>query len=237
MVPVVPWACDRAARGGRNAGQTERVVAVATIAAPVAGQIPDQTAIESVPFACTVPGGVFYDPNGDPLVLTAARGDGAAPRALPAGMTLDVADRTYTEEREIAPPALPEAAGGNGGPLTYELTSEPAGLRFDPETRVLSGAPDRHGRLTFTDVAHDADANRELSDAAVLTFAVTVREAPCRRILRPVLAAIGRATLYDDGFRSLAVELHLCNAPRGLDVQNILAPVFMKRHKKNHFST
>ena len=117
-----------------------------------------------------------------------------APRFLEA-----VAELTFTEERAIEPLTLPEAAGGNGGPLTYELTSKPAGLaglRFDPATRVLSGTPDRHGRLAFTYVAHDADGNRTLSDAAVLTFVVTVREAPYRRILRPVLAALGRATLY-----------------------------------------
>ncbi|MDE0221904.1 MAG: cadherin-like domain-containing protein, partial [Spirochaetaceae bacterium] len=110
-----------------------------------------------------------------------------------------VEDLTFVAESEIEPLTLPAASGGNG-PLTYELTSEPAGLaglRFDPETRVLSGTPQRGGRLTFTYVAHDADANRELSDAAVLTFEVTVRDAPYRRILRPVLAAIGRATLYE----------------------------------------
>ena len=109
-----------------------------------------------------------------------------------------VGDLAFTAETEIEPITLPEAAGGNG-PLTYALSSEPAGLaglRFDPATRVLSGTPDRDGRLTFTYVAHDADDNRESSDAAVLTFTVTVREAPYRRILRPVLAAIGRATLY-----------------------------------------
>ncbi len=109
-----------------------------------------------------------------------------------------VGDLTFVAEREIEPITLPAASGGNG-PLTHALSSEPAGLAglmFDPATRVLSGTPDRHGRLTFTYVAHDADANRELSDAAVLTFVVTVREAPYRRILRPVLAALGRATLY-----------------------------------------
>ncbi len=109
-----------------------------------------------------------------------------------------VGDLTFVAEREIEPITLPPASGGNG-PLTHALSSEPAGLAglmFDPATRVLSGTPDRHGRLTFTYVAHDADANRELSDAAVLTFVVTVREAPYRRILRPVLAALGRATLY-----------------------------------------
>ena len=109
-----------------------------------------------------------------------------------------VAGLTFTAEHEIEPLILPAATGGNG-PLTYTLTSEPAGLAgltFDPATRVLSGTPARAGRLTFTYVARDADANRELSDAAVLTFAMTVQEAPYRRNLRPMLAAFARATLY-----------------------------------------
>ena len=48
----------------------------------------------------------------------------------------------------------PAAAGGNGGPYSYDLTSAPeglAGLSFDPNTRVLSGMPEEEkGRWTFT---------------------------------------------------------------------------------------
>ena len=77
--------------------------------------------------------------------------------------------------------ALPEATGGNGAISTYSLTSDPAGLaglEFDPATRTLSGTPAAAGSLTFTYTAHDADANRAATDAAVLTFAVTVRDLP-----------------------------------------------------------
>ncbi len=74
---------------------------------------------------------------------------------------------------------LPEATGGNGA-LTYTLTSVPqglAGLAFDPETRQLSGTPPTEsGSWTFTYRADDADGNRSETDAAILTFTVTVRD-------------------------------------------------------------
>ena len=102
----------------------------------------------------------------------------------------------------MEPVALPEAAGGDGA-LTYSLTSEPAGLAglvFDPATRRLSGTPAAAGRYEFTYTARDADANRAGTDAAALTFAVTVQAAPdpaaaVRRILRRTLAAVGTRTL------------------------------------------
>ena len=85
------------------------------------------------------------------------------------------------EDAAMAAVALPEATGGNGA-LTYTLTSAPtglAGLVFDPETRRLSGTPPESGSWTFTYRADDADSNRSETDAAILTFTVTVRdEAP-----------------------------------------------------------
>ena len=74
----------------------------------------------------------------------------------------------------MAAVVLPAATGGNGA-LAYSLASDPAGLAglgFDAATRTLSGTPTAGGSLTFTYTAHDADANRAASDAAVLTFAV-----------------------------------------------------------------
>ena len=78
--------------------------------------------------------------------------------------------------RAMAPVVLPQATGGDGA-LTYSLTSAPAGLAgldFDPATRRLSGTPGSLGSWTFTYRAEDADADRTDSDAAVLTFGVTV---------------------------------------------------------------
>ncbi len=98
------------------------------------------------------------------------------------------------------PVVLPEATGGDGE-LTYTLASEPAGLAglsFNAATRRLSGTPDAAGEYGFTYTAHDADANRAESDAAVLTFTVTVedpRTAQVRQSVRRTLAAVARRSL------------------------------------------
>ncbi len=83
-----------------------------------------------------------------------------------------------TGDEAMAAVTLPEATGGNGD-LSYTLTSTPrglAGLAFDPETRQLSGTPAAGGSWTFTWRADDADGNRSETDAAILTFTVTVRD-------------------------------------------------------------
>ena len=95
---------------------------------------------------------------------------------------------------------LPEATGGNGA-LTYSLISVPAGLAglsFDPATRRLSGTPTEEGSYVFTYRAEDADPNRADSDAAVLTFGVTVedpRTALLRKTMKRTLAAVARRAL------------------------------------------
>ena len=95
---------------------------------------------------------------------------------------------------------LPEATGGNGA-LTYSLTSVPAGLAglsFEPATRRLSGTPTEEGSYVFTYRAEDADANQADSDAAVLTFGVTVedpRTALLRKTMKRTLAAVARRAL------------------------------------------
>ncbi len=95
---------------------------------------------------------------------------------------------------------LPEATGGNGA-LTYSLTSVPAGLAglsFDPATRRLSGTPAEEGSYVFTYRAEDADTNQADSDAAVLTFGVTVedpRTALLRKTVKRTLAAVARRAL------------------------------------------
>ena len=95
---------------------------------------------------------------------------------------------------------LPEATGGNGA-LTYSLTSVPAGLAglsFDPAARRLSGTPTEEGSYVFTWRAEDADENRADSDAAVLTFGVTVddpRTALLRKAVKRTLAAVARRAL------------------------------------------
>ncbi len=117
----------------------------------------------------------------------------AAPHfdAAPAALALSLTRTTDV--------VLPAAAGGNGA-LSYRLTSDPAGLAgltFDPATRTLAGTPTADGSYTFTYRAEDADENRAETDAAVLTFAVTVADTtPARkRFLTRTLAVMGAQTL------------------------------------------
>ncbi len=101
----------------------------------------------------------------------------------------------------MTPVVLPEATGGNGGPYTYGLSSEPtglAGLSLDAATRTLSGTPDvERGRWTFTYWAHDGDDNFTTADAAQLTFTVQVGAAPemQRRAVKSTVAALATRTV------------------------------------------
>ena len=91
-----------------------------------------------------------------------------------------VSSLTLVLDEAVEPVVLPEATGGNGA-LSYALTSAPAGLAglsFDPASRRLSGAPSAEGSYEFTYTAHDADANRAASDAAVLMCQSALKIAP-----------------------------------------------------------
>ena len=87
-----------------------------------------------------------------------------------------VANRTYTEGEAISPLPLPEASGGNGT-LSYSLTPTVPGLTFNSATSTLSGTPTAAGTYGMTYQAVDGDANTAVSDAATLTFTITVQPA------------------------------------------------------------
>ena len=99
--------------------------------------------------------------------------------------TETVDDQTEVEDIAMADLVLPVATGGNGT-LTYTLacasgatgcTGTPAlppGLSFDASTRTLSGTPTATGTTTLTYTVTDADDNVTASDAAMLTFDITV---------------------------------------------------------------
>ena len=101
----------------------------------------------------------------------------------------------------MTPVVLPAATGGNGGPYEYTLSSVPsglAGLDFSESSRTLSGTPNvERGSWTFTYTAHDGDGNRAASDAARLTFRVTVGMAPevQRRAVKRSLVALATGTM------------------------------------------
>ena len=87
-----------------------------------------------------------------------------------------VDDQTYVVGQAIAPLTLPQASGGNGA-LTYALAPTVPGLTFDPARRTLTGTPTHTGTYGMTYSVVDGDENTAASDAAVLTFRVTIEEA------------------------------------------------------------
>ena len=86
-----------------------------------------------------------------------------------------VPNQTYTVGETIGPLTLPEASGGNGS-LSYSLTPTVPGLTFAAATRTLSGTPTAAGSYTMTYQAVDGDTNTAASDAALLTFTISVLE-------------------------------------------------------------
>ena len=82
-----------------------------------------------------------------------------------------VAAQEYTVGTEIAPLVLPEATGGTA-PLTYSVSSLPAGLSFDAATRTISGTPtaatDGEVLIIYTVVDND----RQVTVLALFTITV-----------------------------------------------------------------
>ena len=86
-----------------------------------------------------------------------------------------VDDQTYTEGVAINMLTLPEASGGDGT-LSYSLSPTVPGLTFAAATRTLSGTPTSLGSYDMTYQAVDGDNNTAASDAATLSFTITVQE-------------------------------------------------------------
>ena len=82
-------------------------------------------------------------------------------------------DATVGEAFSLTLPAA-DPGSGNGGPYEYRLWHRGQnrnfmdqainGLRFDPETRTLSGTPQKSGVLLLSYVVHDNDDNRRVED-------------------------------------------------------------------------
>ena len=65
-------------------------------------------------------------------------------------------DITATAGTEVSGVELPAAEGGSGD-ITYSVSELPAGLAFDPETRMISGTPEAAGTTEVTYTATDGD--------------------------------------------------------------------------------
>ena len=86
-----------------------------------------------------------------------------------------IPDKSYVQNRAIDSETLPAATGGDGT-LTYTISPHlPAGLAFEPATRLLSGTPTTAQPATlYTYTATDSDTVDP--DSASLTFSITVRD-------------------------------------------------------------
>ena len=107
-----------------------------------------------------------------------------------------VIDQAYLI-KEVVSLTLPLATGGNGS-LTYSLTPEVPGLTFAAATRTLSGTPSSAGTYDMTYQAADGDDNTAASDAATLSFTITVQE-PEPPDTAPTFAGMVRDQTYTEG--------------------------------------
>ena len=82
----------------------------------------------------------------------------AAATALDLGSGPD--NRTYTAGTAIDALTLPGASGGDGE-FTYSLSPEVPGLRFDPDTRRLTGTPSEAGDWLMTYRVRDASGDTD----------------------------------------------------------------------------
>ena len=106
-------------------------------------------------------------------------------------------DQSYTVGVAISALVLPQASGGNGS-LTYSLTPSIPGLSFDQNSRTLTGTPTTTGTYDMTYQVQDGDANTAASDAATLTFAITVQE-PLPPDTAPAFAVTVADQTYTEG--------------------------------------
>ena len=93
--------------------------------------------------------------------------------------TTPIETEIFVQNMAITSITLPEATGGNGD-ITYTLTL-PAGLSFDPATRIVSGTPEAASMspMDYIYTAADGDGDTTSTDEATLTFRIpSVTQAP-----------------------------------------------------------
>ena len=130
--------------------------------------------------------------------------------AFGSGATITAKD--YLQNDQIRQFTLPVASGGNGN-LEYSISpSLPAGLEFVEASRLIRGTPTGHqAATTYTYKVEDSDGNRTDSDAATLTFDITVQQDDSPNF--------GSATIppqvYVQGFTITPLELPVATGGNG----------------------
>ncbi len=111
------------------------------------------------------------------LTFTVTVEEAPEPDTAPSFGSQTVPNQSYTVGVAIGALVLPQATGGNGS-LSYSLTPSVPGLTFDQNSRTLTGTPTTAGTHLVQYRVEDGDSNTAASDAATLTFTITVQEPP-----------------------------------------------------------
>ena len=120
-----------------------------------------------------------------------------------------IANQSYTVGTAINALVLPEARGGTA-PLTYSVSTLPAGLAFDATTRTLSGTPTAatNGAVTIIYTVIDSDR-----DAGALIFSIAVEEGEMPPpVADAQLMATPSAIREDAGTTQIALTVSLATA-------------------------
>ena len=120
-----------------------------------------------------------------------------------------IANQSYTVGTAISALVLPEARGGTA-PLTYSVSTLPAGLAFDATTRTLSGTPTAATAGAVTIIYTVIDSDR---DASALIFSIAVEEGEMPPpVADAQLMATPSAIREDAGTTQIALTVSLAAA-------------------------
>ena len=134
-----------------------------------------------------------------------------------------VADQEYAVGTAIEPLVLPEPTGGDA-PITYSVSTLPAGLVFDAATRTISGTPtavtDGAVNIVYTVIDNDRDVS-------ALIFAITVTEGGLPPSVADVRLLVTPAAIREDAGTTqvwLTVTLAAARATAEAVTFTIVAP-------------
>ena len=82
--------------------------------------------------------------------------------------TNTVADQTYPHNVAITALQLPPVASGGNSPIVYSVSTLPAGLSFDANSRQITGTPSEIGETTVTLTATDNDSDTDTLEFDIL---------------------------------------------------------------------
>ncbi|MCE2448926.1 MAG: putative Ig domain-containing protein [Candidatus Latescibacteria bacterium] len=165
---------------------------------------------------------------GTAITLKDVHAEGTQPTpADPTRPTFAVADsiasQSYAVGTAIDPLVLPEASGG-AAPLTYSLSTLPAGLSFDAATRTLSGTPTAETNGAATIIYTVIDSARA---AGVLIFTITVEEGEMPPPVADAQLSVTPSAIREDAGLtqvSLTVSLSEAKAADEIVTFTIVAP-------------